>query len=582
MSSLVNISNLDSTNLLSRKSLFIEEPTIAYNGNSGVGEITNEKVNNPIGLSYKMFEVQNVTTGLFSTFSFGEALEFTAVSKGNHLFSFATIQGVWASSPDYFVNVNLNVYINGLLEHSFTNQLQSLGEDTYKRFVQSFNLEIGDVVNFEFDVQRDSIGTPNPNIEIYFTNFCLNYNRYGRYTLPFDYYENESVDFILIESVSDFPTAVGGVITLEDNKTYYITKTIDLNGSRLVGGANTTILGSSSENSILTSTGLGVGVPLLSSIYTTPIRHIAINDVDTAIEFDGATNPDEMALDWTGVNFVNVPNVGTIKKASNFIFDKGAFLNSKGLKFDGEIGTVGFGNCLFIGDGLAGDLITVLATADITRRFRIIYSSIVAFSSTNGINVSGDANIQQESYILDTINFSGGGTYLVGTNHTSERSLFINCVGIVNTESLGSMYMKNNATETVITVQNDRYNIAGTTQVNGINQRFIHDSANNALEYTGIRSKVFHINLTFTISPETNNQKYGIYIGVNKGGAIDPDADRISESEAYINTPQAGRADAASIQALVQLDPTDKVYMIVQNTTSTANIIVEFMNLVIK
>ena len=137
-------------------------------------------------------------------------------------------------------------------------------------------------------------------------------------------------DFVIVESVSDFPTPVGGVINLEDNKTYYITTTIDLVGNLLLGGANTTILGSSSENSILTSTGLAMGTPLLSSIYTTPIRHISFKDVDTAIGFDGALNPDEMALDWTGVNFVNVPNVGIVKDASNFIFDKGAFLNSKG------------------------------------------------------------------------------------------------------------------------------------------------------------------------------------------------------------------------------------------------------------
>jgi hypothetical protein len=389
-------------------------------------------------------------------------------------------------------------------------------------------------------------------------------------------------NFVYVRDVNDFPSAISGVRTLLPEVTYFIADIIDLNGDRLVGGANTTILGASSENSILTSTGLGVGVPLLSSIYTTPIRHISINDVDTAISFDGATNPNEMALDWTGVNFVNVPNVGLIKDAVNFIFDKGAFLNSKGLLFDGTIDTIGFGNCLFSGDGLVGNIIEVADTCIINRRFRIIYSSIVAFALTKGIKVGASAGISEESYILDTINFSGGGTYLDGTNHISEKSLFVNCVGIINTESLGSMYMKNNATATVITVQGDRYNIAGTTQVNGINQRFEHDLANNALQYTGIRSKVFHVNLTFTLNPASNNQKYGIYIGVNKGGAIDPTADRISESEAYINTPQAGRADAAAIQALVQLDPNDRVYMIVQNTTSTANVTVESMNLVIK
>jgi hypothetical protein len=232
--------------------------------------------------------------------------------------------------------------------------------------------------------------------------------------------------------------------------------------------------------------------------------------------------------------------------------------------------------------GTDGNIIELDADCIITRRFRIIYSSVVAFSSTVGVNVNASATIPTEAYILDTVNFSGGGTYLSGLTHTSIKSLFIACVGIVNTESLGSMYMKNNAVATVISVEGDRYNIAGVTEANGVNQRFTHDVATNTLQYVGVQSKVFHINLTFTISPASNNQKYGIYIGVNRGGAIDPAADRISESEAYINTPQSGRADAAGIQALVKLDTNDRVYMIVQNVTGTADVTVEFMNLVIK
>jgi hypothetical protein len=142
--------------------------------------------------------------------------------------------------------------------------------------------------------------------------------------------------------------------------------------------------------------------------------------------------------------------------------------------------------------------------------------------------------------------------------------------------------MKNNAVATTITTQGDRYNIAGTTQVNGINRRFNHDASNNALQYVGALTRQFHVISTFTIAPASNNQKYGIYIGVNKGGAIDPTADRISESEAYINTAQAGRADAASIQAILTLEPNDRVYMIVQNVTGTADVTVEFLNMVIK
>jgi hypothetical protein len=275
-------------------------------------------------------------------------------------------------------------------------------------------------------------------------------------------------NFVYVRDVNDFPPITLDKYFLEDDKTYHLAGTIDLNGARLVGGSNTTIIGGSSENGILTSTGLPIGVPLLSSIYTTPIRHISFKDVHTAIEFDGSTNPNDMALDWTGVNFVNVPNVGLIKDASNFIFDKGAFLDSKNLKFDGTIDTVGFGNCLFSGDGLLGNIIELADTCTINRRFRIIYSSVVAFALTKGIKVNPLTTIGIEAFILDTVNFSGGGTYLDGINYTNEEALFVNCVGIINTTAIANMYMKNNATPTTISVIGDRYAMSGTTQSNGV------------------------------------------------------------------------------------------------------------------
>jgi hypothetical protein len=392
---------------------------------------------------------------------------------------------------------------------------------------------------------------------------------------------NININIDKIKSIEyTLPNAVSGVITLVAGKTYVISEPIDLNGSRIVAGGICNLIGTSSETASITSTGLGVGVPLISSEYTIVLESITIKDVDTAIAIDGNTNL--VALDWRNVNFENVPNVGVINTCDNFIFDTCAFLAAQGLKFTGTIGTVGMNNSLFRGLGSSGNIIELDANCIITRRFRIIYSSIVAFSATVGINVNASATIPVEAYILDTVNFSGGSTYLVGVDHTSTKALFINCVGITNVRSIGAMYMKLNAVETVIPNVNDRVKMAGVTEVNGINQRFAHDLANNALEYTGVISNTFHITTTFTISPASNNQKYGIYLGVNRGGSIDPNADRISESEVYINTPQSGRADAAAVQALVTLNQGDKVYMILQNVTSSANVTVEFFNMVIK
>ena len=388
-----------------------------------------------------------------------------------------------------------------------------------------------------------------------------------------------SEEIIIVENLKDLPSAKSGVITLETGKTYILTTPIDLEGARIVTSGVCNIFGTSSETSFLTSTGLGAGVPLISSEHTVVLERISIHDVDTAISIDGNTNL--VALDWKAVNFIDVPNVGVINTCDNFIYDTGAFLGSQGLRFTGTIGTVGINNSLFRGIETAGNIIELDANCIITRRFRIIYSSIVAFGSTVGINVNAAATIPVEAYILDTVNFSGGGTYLSGVDNTSNKALFINCVGITNTNSIGAMYMKDNDIETVIPSVNDRVPMAGVTEVNGINQRFEHDLANNALEYTGVIAKTFHVTTTFTIEPASNNQRYGIYLGVNRGGSIDPDADRISESEVYINTPQSGRADAASVQALVTLNEGDRVYLIIQNVTSSANATIVFMNMII-
>jgi len=125
---------------------------------------------------------------------------------------------------------------------------------------------------------------------------------------------------ITVHELEHLPTPVSNVITLADNTTYLFLGTVDLLGNRLVGGQNTTLIGESSEVSRITSTGLGVSVPLLTTDYTTPIQRITFEDVDTGIDIDGARSGTTVALDWSGVNFRNIPNVGTIAECDNWIY----------------------------------------------------------------------------------------------------------------------------------------------------------------------------------------------------------------------------------------------------------------------
>lgn len=375
--------------------------------------------------------------------------------------------------------------------------------------------------------------------------------------------------FVLVNHKDKLPAAVSNAINFEGNVTYYITNNIDLTGDRIILGENTTIIGGSSENCSITSTGLGVGVPLITGNYSAPIRHIAIKDVDTAFDLDGTGNT--MALDWTGLNLVNVPNVGTITEASNWIYSKGAFLNSQGLKFDGTVGTIGIDNSLFVGDGTAGNIIEILPTATINTRFRTIYSSVVAFGSTVGIDVDASATIGNEDFILDNVNFSGGSTYLGGIDHTDNKSLFVNCNGITNSSEIASYYMNNNATVTTITTVDTAVKIEGTTTDSAVTQKFTH--TNNRQTYVGSITRFFKVSATVSFD-SGNNKVVGCYI--YKNGV------EVTESEVYGTTNGSGRAENVTIQAILELQTNDYVEIWIENSTDTTNVTVTDLNVILQ
>ena len=581
MANLIQINNLVNKyndNLLLESSTFNTAPTINYGGN-GALTIVDDFAVSKLTKSAELYTVQNVSYGIDESFDFGSALSYDVTKDGNYIFQFAVNPQNVSANPSYTINLQLDVYIDAVLTHSFINALDLtiLTEQDFYTFAQSFNLIIGQNVNFKFKILSDSVGTPNPFFTLNFSGFKLEIDDKVLNGTPTIYSypltNNASIpsEFIFVTSLSDLPTPITSVINLIDNYTYYIVGEIDLLGNRLVGGENTTILGASSENSTLTSTGLGVGIPLISSIYTTPIRNICIKDVDTALSFDGTSNPNPMALDWSGVNFVNVPNVGTIKKPSNFIFDKGSLINSKGLKFDGTIGTIALNNSLFSGDGAAGDIIKLLSTCTITRRFRIIYSSIIAFGSTIGVNVDVSASVPSESYILDTINFSGGGTYLGGVPVTDNKTNFLNCKGIINSKEVSLYYMHSNATTTVISSTNTPVKVLGTTTSSSITQKFTN--TNNRATYVGSITRIFKVTACASCT-SGNNNIVGFYIA--KNGVIS------SDSEIYTTTSGTGKSENISIQTLISLSENDYIEMWVENNSSITNVLVSDLNVIIE
>lgn len=376
-----------------------------------------------------------------------------------------------------------------------------------------------------------------------------------------------SGDLIFVSSLSDLPTPVADVITLADNVTYFFTTTVDLLGDRLVCGVNTTLIGGSSENCRIKSTGL-TGTALITSVYSLPMRNITIEAaIALNLDGDGTTT----ALDWFGVNFTDCAVVGTIKDYTNFIMADSAFLNSGGLTFDGTIGTVGFSQCLFDVNGTNTAFI-LPSTLTISRRFRVIYSSFVVTSGQTGIDVNASATIPTEAYILDTVNFAGGGTYLTGLDHTSNDSLFINCTNITNTAVNGQLYMQGNVTATTISNTTNFFKVAGTTTASADNSKFSH--SNNRLTCDAVISRKYLIMCSLaTTSGASHVLEFGFY---------DSQLATVrTPSRTKVTANAGGRAESVTFMCVVTMKAADYLEIWCRNSTSSQNITVEQLNFTI-
>jgi hypothetical protein len=386
-----------------------------------------------------------------------------------------------------------------------------------------------------------------------------------RVSTPNQVFYGENIVFV--HDKNDFPAPILGVRTLEDNTTYFITDVVDLEGNRLICGENTTIIGGSSENCRIKSTGL-VGTALITSNYSLPIRNITIEaDIALNLNGDGVAT----ALDWFGVNFTNCNTVGTIKDYSNFIMADSAFLNSGGLTFNGIIGTIGASQCLFDVNAINTGII-IAPTCTITRRFRIIYSSFIVTAGQTGISVDPLATIPTESYILDTVNFGGGGTYLTGVTHTSNDSLFINCTNITNTAVNGQLYMQSNVTATTISDTVTFVKVAGTTTASADNAKFSH--SNNRLTCDATISRKYLIQCTLSFSSGNAN--------VCEFGFYDSQLNAVRTPSRTKSTANAsGRAENVVFSCVVTMKANDYLEIHTRNTSAVTNITVDQMNFVI-
>jgi hypothetical protein len=370
-----------------------------------------------------------------------------------------------------------------------------------------------------------------------------------------------------VQKPSDFGlVGSGGVITLLDNTAYEVLGEVDLLGNRIVLGENTTIHGVNANSSILKSTGLSSATALLTGTKGCKFFDLGFDgNLVFALSGDNTTG-----LDWRDLNFTDC-EVGVIEDYNNFLGATFGFTDSYGLVFDGDIGTIGFTDTLF--SPPAGEtMLEIPATADISRRLRIDKCAFIVPSTATGIDISESSFTSNETFILETVNFAGAGTYISGIDETSNRALFRFCVGITNSANIGSYYMDSNATATTITTQGVYVKIAGSTTEGDFVAKFDCSTTDNRAVYEGPTDGQYKLTAVMNLTGAANKE-YGVKAA--KNGTVVGVAGKA-------NTGSSGRVESLTVQDIGALTNGDYLELFIAGLDTTINPTVVDMNIAIE
>jgi hypothetical protein len=377
-------------------------------------------------------------------------------------------------------------------------------------------------------------------------------------------------EIIFVSERSHLPDSVAGEVTLPANgNLYFFLRMIDLEGDTFYP-TNNSLIGSSQELAGLENASVAINE-------TCTIKFFRFNNCSVTIDAPLG------AFDWNGLNFYDCSSAISILNAQNCVFETFGFINSRSILLDGTIDSLVMTNSIVRDVGYDENFFVVSEFAVVNRRIRIENSVFATtLAGQKGILVQSGATIPDEGFVLKTVRFTGPGEAVSGINGNEDRAMFKDNVGnnVINTSVKGYFYMKNNALATTISVIGDRYEVLGTKTLDTFfAQRFVNNA--NRLEYTSSIPKKIFIQASYTHNSGANNI-IGTYIAIARNGnPIDPDADRISESEMYVTT-SGSRPDGGFCQCITEISQGDRIYIVTQNTSATNDVTYSFLNFIVK
>lgn len=365
-----------------------------------------------------------------------------------------------------------------------------------------------------------------------------------------------STKTVVVNSLTDFPSPVAGVITLADNTEYAVRNDITTS-SRFVLGNNCVISGSDEAVTALTYTGVGTMFTAVNA--TCKARNITtVSATGAFIDFSG-----------TGIELLQVidchvitDTLGTVGGVGGVQLSGSQFeVSTNGMTFTGANGVVLAGSFLCNVDaGTAFDLgAATFSAVSFNEGFVSIGAGAVFLDGA-----AASANI--DSGGLGTVHncrFSGAGTPVQTITSSDIRWQFLINDEIVDTHKDCAVYQAGNAVPTTISVASTPVKLAGAWVQSHASQ-FTSD-ASGRMTYIGVKNTHFTISFAITAAPVSGTNKIiSFYVAVN--GVVIPG----SKSPSIISSGSDRRIPVIWRSILAQ---GDYVEVFVSNDTDTVDVL---------
>ena len=362
---------------------------------------------------------------------------------------------------------------------------------------------------------------------------------------------------VIVNQLSDFPTPVGGIITLLDDTEYAVRNDISTS-NRFVLGNNCVIDGSDNIVITLEYTGVGIMFTALNSSWT--IKNITISCTSGQfLDFDGTTS--EILQLKNSVVFADT--LGTIDDFFGIHIDDTQFqVTTDGFLFGGTNGVILLESALgAINAGTLCDLgIATFSSFSVTETFFTLNGASVFLDGA-----AGSANITSGNMgSIHNSRFFGTGTPIQTITTSDVRWEFATNNGIPDTVKDCMMSQVGNAVATAIAVATTPVKLAGAWAEE--DAFFFSTDATGKMTYIGEKDIEVNVDMSFSAAPVSGSNK-SVHFTVGKNGSPIPN------SHAF-NNISAGDLARTTLVWRLSLSPNDFVEAFVANDTDTINILV--------